>query len=102
METSMSQWVITDDLNRDPACDVSQVGARSVDCPAVWSEVADHPEGVKFRMRDELGQIIYQGVYLGDLRDEDILREPLVLVGAPFAQCVQIAYETQPNRWEVM
>jgi hypothetical protein len=98
----MSQWVITEDMNDDPATDTSQVGARSVDCPEDWQQVANHPDGLKFRMRDELGRIVYLGVYLGDLRDEEILREPLELIGEPVAQCVQIAYETQQGRWEVM
>lgn len=98
----MSQWVITEDLNDDPCDDTSQVGARSVDCPIDWQLIANDPDGIKFRMRDESGRVVYRGVYVGDMRDEEIMREPLVLIGERVAQCVQIAYETQAGRWEVI
>lgn len=98
----MGMWVITDDLNDDRSRTKSEVGTRSIDCPRYWEEVANHPDGVKFRMRNELGRIVFQGVYVGDLCDEELLLEPLCLVGTPKGQCVQIAYEMRPQQWEVI
>lgn len=98
-------WVITQDFNDDPMddhCHVGTMGGTGTDLTA--EQVASHPDALEFRMRDELGAVLYHGFYLGDLRDEEAMREPLDLFGQHHGQCDRIAYKdlTMVGSWDVI
>lgn len=95
-------WVITQDHSKDPHIDVSLVGTRGRGLPELTAaQVAEHPEAIEFRMRDEDNRILFHGFYLGNARDEEAMAEPLELFGERHG-CVQIAYRDLMGRWEVL
>lgn len=67
---------------------VGVVGPRT--CKATADEIVNHPNGQKFRMRDDDGELYYEGVYVpGDGSDPF---QPLDCFGRPNAGCTTIEY----------
>lgn len=96
-------WVITQDHNDDPEVDQSMVGTLGGSGrDLIAAQVSEHPEAIEFRMRDEVGKVLYHGFYVGDYRDEEAMAEPLHLFGQHNGQCAQIAYRDLMGRWEVL
>ena len=103
MEGRHYYWVITDDHFDDPHGDISLIGTRGGSSTDLTPEqISGHPDAVAFRMRDELGQVLFKGYYLGNLRDEEAKAEPLELFGQQHGQCTQISYLGLDGRWEVL
>ncbi|MGN6113851.1 MAG: hypothetical protein ACTHOC_12755 [Luteimonas sp.] len=103
MDNGCYYWVITEDYCDDPHEDISLVGTRGGSSIVLTPEqIAKHPDAIAFRMRDDLGQILFQGYYLGDPRDEEAMAEPLELFGQHHGQCSQISYLGLDGRWEVL
>jgi hypothetical protein len=67
---------------------VGVVGPRS--CKLTAEEIVGHPDGKKFRMRDDDGESYYEGVYVPTPGSDEF--EPLDCFGRPNAGCTTIEY----------
>ena len=67
---------------------IGVVGPRT--CKLVADEIANHPDGKKFRMKDDDGEVYYEGVYV-PAGDSDEF-EPLDAFGRPNAGATSIEY----------
>ena len=90
-------WVITADLLGDERSDVGTVGPSG--CP--FSAEHIERDGSKFRMKDDDGEVYYEGrIILGE--DEEWFG-PLDDFGMPNAGCTSIEYYNEhKSEWEVI
>ncbi len=101
-------WTITKDHIADPnapkpsnANAVGIVGPRNAKLTA--DEIIHHPQGQRFRMRDDDGELYYGGVMVitEDDGDEAEFR-PLNDFGTPNAGATDIEYQRQDGVWETL
>ena len=88
-------FVITTDLiaddNAKPGTNANAVGIVGPrTCTLTADEIVHHPDGKKFRMKDDDGHVCYEGVYVGP--DDETLFQPLDCFGTPNAGCTSIEY----------
>lgn len=57
-------------------------------------------QGIPFRMRDDDGEVMYEGRFIGDADDEEAFG-PLWDFGMPNAGCTSIEYKRN-GKWEVL
>jgi hypothetical protein len=88
-------FVITTDYIADPAAKpgtnanaVGVVGPRT--CKFTADQIATHPNARRFRMRDDDGELYYEGVYVPTPGSDEF--EPLDAFGGPNAGCTAIEY----------
>ncbi|MBG9791032.1 hypothetical protein ABD76_00140 [Paenibacillus dendritiformis] len=94
---SRCQWVITvDHITQGKR--VGTVGPWDAELSA--EAIQHHPEGQPFRLKDDDGQLYFEGVYVGP--DDGDLFAPLDDFGMPDAGCTQILYQDSRGRWEFL
>lgn len=90
------QWTITVDHTGGQAA--GTVGPH--DATMTSAEIAQHPDGLAFRMKDADGELYFEGVYLGPA-DGDLFA-PLEDFGSPDAGCTDILYRDAQGGWEFL
>lgn len=99
-------WTITKDHIADEAAlhpsnfnAVGMVGPRSARLNA--QQIIEHPQGRKFRMKDDDGELYYEGVMLVMPEDgEEAEFRPLDDFGMPNAGATTIEYQRPDGSWE--
>jgi len=94
-------WIITEDkINTETGTKtrVGTLGPRNI--AEDLAERLKKGEGVKFRMKDDDGEIYYIGNFLGDEDSEDGFA-PLDDFGQPDAGCTSIEYYKN-EKWQVL
>jgi hypothetical protein len=101
-------WIVTKDLIADPTVRqpsnvnaVGMVGPRTAKMTA--DEILNHPQGQKFRMKDDDGEVYYEGIMVitADDGDEAEFR-PLDDFGRPNAGATDIEYLRPDGSWELI
>lgn len=101
-------WTITKDYIADPSAPkpsnanaVGVVGPRNAKQTA--DEIIRHPQARRFRMKDDDGEMYYEGfmVVLPEDGDEAEFR-PLSDFGTPNAGATSIEYQRGDGTWEVL
>ncbi|MGV7183786.1 hypothetical protein [Xanthomonas axonopodis] len=87
-------WLITHDHIDTGSCGTK--GPRGNTRSA--QEIRQDPKGVEFKLRDDDGNLSYQGIYVGP--DDETLFAPLDDFGMPNAGCTEIAYKNALGNWE--
>ena len=95
----MTQWTITKDHLAEPDAPAgTNRNAVGVDGPSAATltaeQITGHPRAVSFRMRDDDGELYYEGAMVGD-----DLFAPLDQFGMPNAGCASIEVLTG-RTWE--
>ena len=101
-------WVITKDLIGDASAPqpsnlyaVGMVGPRGAKLTA--EEIASHPQGRRFRIRDDDGELYYEGIMVVAPEDgEDAGFRPLWDFGMPNAGATAIEYQRPDGKWEAL
>jgi hypothetical protein len=99
-------WTITKDFIADPAARqpsnanaVGMVGPRNAKLTA--EEILRHPQARRFRMRDDDGELYYEGVMVVTPEDgEEAEFSPLSDFGSPNAGATSIEYQGPDGIWE--
>lgn len=99
-------WTITKDHIADPsepnpsnANAVGIVGPRSAKLTA--DEIIRHPQARRFRMKDDDGELYYEGVMVVTPEDGDEAEfRPLDDFGMPNAGATIIEYQNADGNWE--
>lgn len=99
-------WTITKDYIADPnapkpsnANAVGIVGPRTAKLTA--EQITSHPQARRFRMRDDDGELYYEGVMVILPEDGDEVEfRPLTDFGTPNAGATSIEYQRQDGTWE--
>lgn len=99
-------WTITKDYIAEPnapkpsnANAVGMVGPRTAKLTS--EEIVRHPQGRRFRMRDDDGELYYEGVMVVTPEDGDEAEfRPLSDFGAPNAGATTIEYQGPDGTWE--
>ena len=99
-------WIITKDLIADPkarqpsnANAVGMVGPSTAKLTA--EEILNHPQGQKFRIRDDDGELYYEGIMVVTAEDGDEAEfRPLDDFGKPNAGATTIEYRSADGTWE--
>lgn len=91
-------WIITRDLAASDLVPsrVGTAGPRSLH--ANLHGRLQEGQGIRFRLRDGDGELIYEGRFLGDANSEDGFA-PLDDFGEPDAGCTSIAYKRDGGKW---
>jgi hypothetical protein len=91
-------WLITKDHITEPGDDLpSRVGWQGPhDAPAGLLERLNDGDGLTFRMKDDDGEVYYEGRYLGP--DDEDMFGPLDDLGRPDAGAVDIQYR-EHGKW---
>lgn len=101
-------WTITKDFIADANAPkpsnqnaVGMVGPRNATLTA--EKIIDHPQGRKFRMKDDDGEMYYEGtmVIVPEDGDEGEFR-PLSDFGGPNAGATSIEYQRADGLWELI
>ncbi len=101
-------WTITKDFIADPtarqpsnANAVGMVGPRNAKLTA--AQIIAHPEGRKFRMKDDDGELYYEGIMVVTADDGDEAEfRPLDDFGKPNAGATDIEYQRADGTWELI
>ena len=99
-------WTITQDFIADPnapkpsnANSVGIVGPRNTKLTA--EQITSHPQAQRFRMRDDDGELYYEGVMVALPEDGDEAEfRPLSDFGTPNAGATSIEYQREDGTWE--
>lgn len=98
---STYHWVITKDHIKDPDHDRDVAGTHGPrDTSLTAEEIRNHPEGIAFKMKDDDGELYYEGIYVGP--DDESLFGPLDDFGMPNAGCTEIYYRDEAGKWELL
>lgn len=101
-------WTITKDHLADPDAPqpsnlnaVGIVGPRNAKMTA--EEIIQHPQGRRFRMKDDDGEVYYEGIMVVTPEDGDEGEfRPLWDFGMPNAGATTIEYEGPDGSWKVL
>ena len=99
-------WIITKDHIAEPDAPkpsnrnaVGIIGPRNARLTGL--EILNHPQGRKFRMRDDDGELYYEGIMVVTPEDGDEGEfRPLSDFGTPNAGATTIEYQKQDGTWE--
>lgn len=98
-------WIITEDKINDPRDEMDCKPRVGVSGPGnISNEMLAKlkaGEGFAFRMKDDDGEIYYEGRFLGDEKSEDAFG-PLDDFGMPDAGCTSIEYRNAQGGWETL
>lgn len=101
-------WVITKDFIADPNAKqpsnsnaVGMVGPRSAKLTV--DLIISHTQGRKFRIRDDDGELYYEGIMVITPEEGDEAEfRPLDDFGKPNAGATEIEYEREDGTWETI
>lgn len=101
-------WIITKDFIADPSARqgtnanaVGIVGPRTATLTA--EQIIRHPQGRKFRMKDDDGELYYEGVMVITPEDgPEAEFRPLEDFGTPNAGATSIEYMRADGSWELI
>jgi hypothetical protein len=101
-------WIITKDFIADPnapqpsnANAVGMIGPSHAKLTA--EEIIHHPQGRKYRMKDDDGEVYYEGVMVVTPEDgDDAEFRPLDDFGTPNAGATDIEYQQKHGGWETL
>jgi hypothetical protein len=101
-------WIITKDYIADPTAPkgtnanaVGIVGPRSAKLTA--EQILNHPQGKRFRMRDDDGELYYEGIMVVTPEDGDEAElRPLDDFGTPNAGATSIEYRQPDGSWQMV